>query len=1024
MTMSAANSRRRRTAAKKVGRWVARISASLAATVCLVAAVYAQQSSSSPLDLLQQVQQMRGGQTGVSQPVTPQQTILEPNAPANPILPRSRLEQLLSTRAGVVLNQFGYDQLGIGRPITLVQAGAAQDDYVLGPGDEIVISLRGQENAEYRTVVDRDGRVVLPRLAPVLASGREFGDFRRDLINAIHRAYVATEGYVTLGRVRQISVLVSGEVNSPGVRTLTGLSTAVDAILVSGGVKKTGSLRHVYILRGNRRIPVDLYSVLTSHGSAQVPTLTEGDRVVVPPLGPTVAVVGWVRRPGIFEMAGERDVMSARDLLALAGGLEVRGKYLFSVLRVAPDGSNQLTALNIESGSVGDSDILFVQPAANETTSRATLSGGTSLAGQYPVSGTKLSQLLKSPGALGTNPYTLLGVISRRDPNTLLRTLIPFTPVAVLKGSEDMNVQSDDIVRVISAKEARLLSDTVRRYMSLQQTSEEAQRNPQIPTLPETHQNNENTQQYPAVPGAAQNAENPDNPNNPAYARERLISQPEPDRLALMEAEHDEEISNQMELGERRIIIRPGQQDPVVPGQLLPKYDQMNQYQGGQQQNLPNQTLVPNADGYDGQYPYASGGDLAFQQNPTLAGQQQQLLMQQQMQQQYQRVERPLPPNLQEEPSLPGQTSSNKEITRLSQLASQLHVDPVVLANFLEDHTVNVDGAVQGPGIFLVGPDAEIQAVIAAAGGMARWADRSAVEVISTSVDPATGSAQTSRRTLSLANAAADASFVVSPRDDVHINEVFTAVGLGSVQIQGQVRHTGTYQIVRGEHLSDLLMRAGGLTDSAYPYGTVFLRRSAAQRERDAFQREASEIENQLLLAMSRRDPNAKLAPDAFTSLQGYVNEIRQQKPLGRVTVVADPTVLAAHPAQDPLLEPGDIIYIPQRPYSVAILGEVLQPGSVPFKPDLSASDYIAKAGGYSQFADSSETILVLPDGSARRVDTSWMNFGSDSIPPGSTIYVARDISGVDLHQIIIDTTQIFSQLATSAAALAVLSKQ
>ena len=1021
MTMSAANGRRRLTATMKLVRWGARISACLAATSWVIAAVYAQQSSGSPLDLLQQMQQMRGGQSGVSQPVTPQQTILEPNAPANPILPRSRLEQLLSTRAGVVLKQFGYDQLGIGRPITLVQAGAAQDNYILGPGDEIVVSLRGQENSEYRATVDRDGRVVLPRLAPVLASGRQFGDFRRDLINAIHRAYVATEGYVTLGRVRQISVLVSGEVNSPGVRTLTGLSTAVDAILISGGVKKTGSLRHVYILRGDRRIPVDLYSVLTTHGSAQVPTLTEGDRLVVPPLGPTVAVVGWVRRPGIFEMAGDRGVISARDLLSLAGGLEVRGKYLFSVLRVAPDGSNQLTALNIETGSIGDSDILFVQPAANETTSRATLSGGTPLAGQYPVSGTKLSQMLKSPGALGANPYTLFGVISRRDPNTLLRTLIPFTPVAVLKGSEDMNVQSDDIVRVISAQEARLLSDTVRRYMGLQQTSEEAQRNPQIPTLPETRQNNEVVPQYPTGVALAQGANNPEDPSNPNYTHERLISQQEPDRLALMEAEHDEEISNQMEMGERKIIIRPGQQNPVVPGQLLPP----KPYSGDDsQQNLPNQPLLPDADGYNGQSAFAAGGDLSLQQNPALGMPQQQLLQQQlQQQQQYQRQQRPLPPNLQEEPNLPGQTWSNKEITRLSQLASQLHVDPVVLANFLEDHTVNVDGAVQGPGIFLVGPDAEIQAVVAAAGGMARWADRSAVEVISTSVDPETGSAQTSRRTLSLANGA-DAAFVVSPRDDVHINEVFTAVGVGSVQIQGQVRHTGTYQIVRGEHLSDLLMRAGGLTDSAYPYGTVFLRRSAAQRERDAFQREASEIENQLLLAMSRRDPNAKLAPDAFTSLQGYVNEIRQQKPLGRVTVVADPTVLAAHPAQDPLLEPGDIIYIPQRPYSVAVLGEVLQPGSVPFKSDLSATDYISRAGGYSQFADSSETILVLPDGSARRVDTSWMNFGSDSIPPGSTIYVARDISGVDLHQIIIDTTQIFSQLATSAAALAVLSKQ
>ena len=137
--------------------------------------------------------------------------------------------------------------------------------------------------------------------------------------------------------------------------------------------------------------------------------------------------------------------------------------------------------------------------------------------------------------------------------------------------------------------------------------------------------------------------------------------------------------------------------------------------------------------------------------------------------------------------------------------------------------------------------------------------------------------------------------------------------------------------------------------------------------------------------------------------------------------------MLAANPSLDPLLETGDVVYIPQRPYAISIFGEVLQPGSVAFKSGMSASDYIDRAGGYSQFADKAETFLVLPDGTARRVGSSWFNigsFGGNDIPPGSTIFVARDVSGFDLHAILLDTTAIFSQLATSAAALAVLSKQ
>ncbi|MDE2111686.1 MAG: SLBB domain-containing protein [Alphaproteobacteria bacterium] len=904
---------------------------------------------------LQQLQQVQSGQSTpvrTSPPVTSQSTILEPTTPSSPPLAESRLERILSARAGTVLRQFGYDQMGVGHEVTLPQVGAIQDDYIMGPGDEVIVSLRGQENAEYRVDVDRDGRVTLPRLNPVLAAGRNFGEFRQDLVAAIHRAYVSTEGYVSVGRLRQISVLVSGEVNSPGVRTLTGLSTPVDAILVSGGIKKTGSLRNVYILRGGRRITVDLYSVLTGHGEARQIVLADGDRIVVPPLGPTVAVAGWVRRPGIYEIANGRSAISVRDLLSLAGGLEVRGKYRLSVLRVAPDGRSQMTALQNESGTTGDSDILFVQLAADQTVDQATLSGGTALAGQYSIKDTKLSEILRSPGALGNNPYTLFGVISRRDPVTLMRTLIAFTPVAVLKGSEDMDVQSGDIVRTISAKESQVLFLAMQQYNNNRSSAEEALRNPQSTIGAGTAQISGTTSTTAAAVQAA--------------ASQSLAGQNAREALAK---------ANTSQSGNEAA----GQQSA--------------------------------AEGYVGQlqYPMQPQGQYPMQPQRVYPNLQQPV--------------RPLPPNLEEEPVTPGETPTNRDVTSLNQLASQLHIDPLVLVNFLEDHSVNIDGAVRGAGLYLVGPDADLSSLLMAAGGVQSWADKNSVEVISTTVDANTGTSQTNRKGVSLTDAAG-ADYIVSPHDEVRVNAVFTDVGIGSVTVQGQVRHDGTYQIVRGEHLSDLLMRAGGLTDSAYPYGTVFLRKSAAEREQDAFRREASEIEDQLLLAMSRRDPNSKLSPDAFTAMQSYVNELKIQKALGRVTVVADPTVLAAHPGMDPLLEPGDVVYVPQRPFAVSVLGQVLQPGSVPFRPDMTVADYIAQAGGYSQFADKSETFVVLPDGSARRAETSWLDFSSNEIPPGSTIFVSRDISGIDLHQIIVDTTSIFAQLATSAAALAVLSKQ
>ena len=277
----------------------------------------------------------------------------------------SRLERIMSERAGTNLTQYGYSVFGSARSVTIPQTGAMQDDYVLGPGDEIVVSLRGQENGDIRAYVNRDGQVVLPRLSPISASGRSLGSFRQDLGSAVQRAYVATSASVSVGRIRQISVLVSGEVNNPGQRSITGLSSVVDAIFLSGGIKKSGSLRDIRVIRGSSQHSVDLYSVLTEGGGSRNLRLADGDRIVIPLLGKTVAVTGLVRQPAIYELPARQSQLSVTSLLNLAGGQEVRGAYRLSVLRIQADGRTNLATVN-DSDQVRDSEILFVQLSADQ----------------------------------------------------------------------------------------------------------------------------------------------------------------------------------------------------------------------------------------------------------------------------------------------------------------------------------------------------------------------------------------------------------------------------------------------------------------------------------------------------------------------------------------------------------------------------------------------------------------------------------------------------------------------------------
>ena len=115
----------------------------------------------------------------------------------------------------------------------------------------------------------------------------------------------------------------------------------------------------------------------------------------------------------------------------------------------------------------------------------------------------------------------------------------------------------------------------------------------------------------------------------------------------------------------------------------------------------------------------------------------------------------------------------------------------------------------------------------------------------------------------------------MKPHDELRFRQVFTQTGIGPVALEGEVRFPGQYKIVRGERLADLLKRAGGLTDVAYPYGTVYLRRSVASLEEDLFRRLADQINNQLLAAMSRTTQSAKLDPQTFGAAQSFVQTLR-----------------------------------------------------------------------------------------------------------------------------------------------------
>ena len=309
--------------------------------------------------------------------------------------------------------------------------------------------------------------------------------------------------------------------------------------------------------------------------------------------------------------------------------------------------------------------------------------------------------------------------------------------------------------------------------------------------------------------------------------------------------------------------------------------------------------------------------------------------------------------------------------------------------------------------------------MVAAAGGVQREADLSSVEITSTIIDTSAGTSRTVRNSLRIMPQDF-ASISLKPFDSVRLRPVFSDRNGETITILGQVRYPGTFDITRGERLSSVLARAGGLTDEAYPFGTVFTRQSAAIQEQDGNQRTARLLEDNIATVATQ--PALIVNASGLSYVEQIAQELRTMPALGRISVTADPVILATRPELDVLLESGDTVYIPKRPSSVTVTGAVLSTGAFAYRAGLTVRDYIKLAGGESNSADDGLVFVVLPDGTSRPEGDSWWNFGGGhEIPPGSMIVVPRDPQPFNWTVFAINTTDILSKMATTAAAFTVI---
>jgi len=333
-------------------------------------------------------------------------------------------------------------------------------DYVLGPGDELVIDYWGASSQHIQRSVDREGRVSIPEAGAVVVAGRTLGEAQQTIQRMLSHQLRGISVDVTLGKLRTVRAYVVGDVKNPGAYDISSLSTALSALIAAGGPTDTGSYRTVKHYRGKALVEeVDLYDLMLRGVSSGEVHIESGDSILVPPIGPQVTVAGKVRRPAIYELRREQTL---DQILDLAGGVPVTGELgLVKVERT--QAHERKETLSVNSGGTGaqaaddafrrfhiqDGDVVTVAPILPYSNRTVYLEGHVFRPGKLPFKdGYKVTDLIRSFDDLLPEPADRADIV-RLHPPDFTPVVIPFNLRDVLsKRVEAPSLEPFDTVRI------------------------------------------------------------------------------------------------------------------------------------------------------------------------------------------------------------------------------------------------------------------------------------------------------------------------------------------------------------------------------------------------------------------------------------------------------------------------------------------------------------------------------------------------------------------------------------------------
>ncbi|TOM54347.1 OtnA protein, partial [Vibrio parahaemolyticus] len=374
-----------------------------------------------------------------------------------------------------------------------------------------------------------------------------------------------------------------------------------------------------------------------------------------------------------------------------------------------------------------------------------------------------------------------------------------------------------------------------------------------------------------------------------------------------------------------------------------------------------------------------------------------------------------------------GKEITEEDFERLKQNTRRTLLAPVLLQLQqqsrlgLAPQIAEVFGEVKHPGRYPITPRMTVSTLIEAAGGLTYNAFTINAELARTAINSADERAYIDVERIDLRKAiqgsASDDAIIVG-RDRLNILEKPNVKLQSTVTLQGEVRFPGTYTVRQGETLSELLERAGGLTEFAHPQGAIFTREALRLQEQKLLNQYAADMRAETAKKTFRADSNmGSVISDPDKTLK-FVEEASRSKALGRMVVQLN-RILKDERSADFMLEDGDFLFVPTFRNTVSIMGEVQVPITYLLDNKLNVDDYLNKAGGAKKQADVDRIFVVRADGSVYKPSSGyWFGNNKEGLKAGDTIVVPIDTDYRDALSTWTAATQILYQTGVAINAL------